>query len=125
MQLVKELKGRELCFIWDEAQHLTEDGLEWLRALCEAAVINLILVGDLRLQSLVGKIDQLSSRIVKPSIIAAVGKRDVSEIAKSQSITDPENIDLLYSIARLAGGLRNVENVLRLAGLYAAPECRA
>lgn len=83
LHLIEELQERDLTLIVDESQYLNEEGIEWLRALCESALVNLILVGDLKLRVLIEGIPQLQSRMCRPVIIPSVKKRDVSDLARA------------------------------------------
>ena len=52
-------------------------------------------------------------------IIKSVAKEDVQMMAVNAGVRDSEAIHELQLIARKRGGLRNVENVLRMASLFA------
>ena len=103
----------------DEAQHLTEDGAEWVRAIAEAGNFDLVLCGDLALEPLVQAIPQLYSRMQRKVVVREVCREDAAAIVSGTSFDMAPSIDALHAIARLRGGLRNVENVLRMARLFA------
>ncbi|MBZ0129483.1 MAG: AAA family ATPase [Rhodobacteraceae bacterium] len=103
----------------DEAQYLTPAGAEWLRALAESGGIDLVLCGDLSLDVLVSKIPQLYSRMRRPVIINVASKADVLAVAEGSGLNSADEIAALCAIARLSGGLRNVENVVHNARLFA------
>jgi hypothetical protein len=103
----------------DEAQYLTPKGAEWLRALAEDGGIDLVLCGDLALSAMVEGIPQLRSRMVRPVLVAGVSEPDVSALATEYGYSDALAVKALHAVACRAGGLRNVQNVLRLAKLFA------
>jgi DNA transposition AAA+ family ATPase len=112
----------------DEAQHLDQKhkktgergaGFEWLRALAEEAGCRMVLCGDLTLAPMIDAFPQLQSRMRRPVIIKAASKADVAAIAGVSGIRSDAAIEALYHVARHRGGLRNVENVLRMAELFA------
>jgi DNA transposition AAA+ family ATPase len=115
--VVQYVNGRTL--ILDEAQYLDKEGVEWARAAAEEGGFNLVLCGDLALADLVNGIPQLQSRLFRPVIIGAVKRSDAAAIAADAGVTDPASVDQLCAVARLKGGLRNVDNVLRLATMFA------
>lgn len=106
----------------DEAQHLTAAGAEWLRAMAEDGGIDLVLCGDQKLADLVGGIPQLYSRMRRPVKILTASKADVVAVAEGGGFESPDAIKVLCAIAKLKGGLRNVENVIRMAQLFAGSQ---
>jgi hypothetical protein len=54
----------------------------------------------------------------RPVLIEGVKPADVEAIAVAAGFAMPDAIGMLTAVARQKGGLRNVENVLRLAGLF-------
>ncbi|WP_216665214.1 AAA family ATPase [Pseudoruegeria sp. HB172150] len=111
--------GRGRVVILDEAQYLEPQGAEWTRALAEAGGFDLVLCGDLNLQKIMIRAPQLQSRMIRPVVIRHASRADVACMAEGTAFGTEQAIDLLYAIARLKGGLRNVENVTRLALLFA------
>lgn len=106
----------------DEAQHLTAEGIEWLRGFAEDAGVSVAFVGDLRLDQLARSIPQISSRIVRPVVLKKVSARDVQALAATRSLLPagvPAILRALEAAAEKGGRLRNVDNVLHLAGLFA------
>jgi DNA transposition AAA+ family ATPase len=123
-----EALGPRTVLIVDEAQALemrrgkeaiNRDALEWLRALAEEGGFALALCGDLALASAVRAVPQLQSRLRRPVVIRAVAKEDAGALAAAAAVTDRKALALLEAVAMQRGGLRNVENVLRLARIYA------
>lgn len=111
----------------DEAQYLDQRsrradqgaGFEWLRGLTEKAGIALALAGDLALSGGIERFPQLRSRMVRPVVIDRVTPRDVAGVAASYGVTGPIEMKALMAVARKAGALRNVGNVLKLASIFA------
>jgi DNA transposition AAA+ family ATPase len=118
-EMLTVLMGRDALLVIDEAQYLKIEGAEWLRALAESAKCDLVLCGDQNLVPLVTSIPQLDSRMQRKIIIKSVAKEDVQMMAVNAGVRDSEAIHELQLIARKRGGLRNVENVLRMASLFA------
>lgn len=121
-ETIARLIGTGRVLAVDEAQYLTPDGAEWLRAMAESGGFDLVLCGDLRLAELVEGIPQLYSRMRRPIRITSASQADVEAVAAGTGFDSPEAIKVLCAVARLRGGLRNVENVLKLAQLFAGHE---
>ena len=120
--------GQNALLIVDEAQYLDhrdrktgERGaaLEWMRALAEAAGCGLAFVGDLALEEAVARYPQLRSRMRRPVVVRMSTADDVNALAAAAGVDDAASIRALAAIARRDGALRNVENVLRMARLFA------
>ena len=120
--------GQGRLLVIDEAQYLDQKhkktsergmGFEWLRALAEEGDFDLVFCGDLTLALMIEAFPQLQSRMRRPVIIKAVSKVDVAAMASCFGLDSTETITALYHVARHRGGLRNVENVLRMAVLFA------
>lgn len=110
--------GRVL--VLDESQYLEKSGIEWLRVAAEDGGFKVVFCGDLALSDLVASIPQLQSRMLRPLTLRAASRADVAALMADAGISDPQSIDVLFGVARLKGGLRNVDHVLRLAELFAA-----
>lgn len=120
--------GRDAILIVDEAQYLDQRtrktslqgaGFEWLRALAETAGCGLAFVGDLALEGAVARFPQLQSRLRRPVVVRHPAAADVEALARAGGLHDRGAIALLGPLARRKGGLRNVENVLCVARLFA------
>ena len=120
--------GPDAILIVDEAQYLDhrdrktgERGaaLEWMRALAETAGCALALVGDLALEEAVARYPQLRSRMRRPVVVRSSPPEDVAALAAAVGIEDDAILRALRSVAKRDGALRNVENVLRVAALFA------
>ncbi|WP_281825592.1 AAA family ATPase [Jannaschia rubra] len=131
-KLISMMPGNDVQMILvDEAQYLNHRAkrthvrgaaFEWLRGLSEAAGVALVFSGDLALTAGIDLFPQLRSRMVRPVIIERSTPGDVAALASSYGITDAVTIKGLTGIARKAGTLRNVGNVLRMARLFAGDE---
>jgi DNA transposition AAA+ family ATPase len=111
--------GRGRLLVLDEAQYLDPNGAEWVRALAEDGGFDLILSGDLALRALVARIPQLYSRMIRPVVVKTVTRADVAAMVEGTALATTKAIDALHAVARMKGGLRNVENVTRITGLFA------
>ena len=114
--------GRGRVIILDEAQYLERQGAEWVRGLAESGDIDLVLAGDPMLHALVAKVPQLYSRMLRPILIKEVLREDVQAMVEGTAFDTDWAVDGLHSVARLKGGLRNVDNVTRIALLFAGQE---
>lgn len=131
-KLINMMPGNDVQMILvDEAQYLNHRakrthvrgaGFEWLRGLSEAAGVALVFSGDLALTQGIDLFPQLRSRMVRPVIIERSTPGDVLALAASYGIADAATLKGLTGIARKAGTLRNVGNVLRMANLFAGDE---
>lgn len=120
--------GRERILLVDEAQHLYQRHKEsktqgsafgWLVAASEESGFDLVFCGDLSLQSIVAEFPHLQSRMRRPLMIKAAARADVAAMAAGESVEGDAEVNLLTAVAGLIGGLRNVENVLRMAAIFA------
>jgi DNA transposition AAA+ family ATPase len=117
--LLASYNGPSRIFLIDEAQHLSDGALEWVRGLCEEVGCKLVFSGN---EALVGRFDrqkQLASRLVRPVQIRRVSDLDAETLGLAHGIKDRAALALLRAIAPKKGGLRNVANVIDLARLYA------
>ncbi len=121
--------GRGRVLLVDEAQHLYQRhrgtctkgaGFEWLRAASAEGGFDVAFCGDLTLHRIIDGFGQLSSRMRRPVIIPGVEPADVLAKEHAEGIAGANANKLLTAAARLKGGLRNVENVARMAKLFAA-----
>lgn len=111
----------------DEAQYLkqknrrtgqTGEAFEWLRAMADDGGFDVVFCGDLTLPNAIGEMPQLRSRLLRPLILKTVNRADVAAIVEGSAFGNDASIDALCAVARLPGGLRNVENVIRMATLF-------
>ncbi|WP_161785460.1 TniB family NTP-binding protein [Palleronia rufa] len=120
--------GRYRMMIVDEAQYLDQknrrtgkcgEALEWLRGMAETGGFPVVLCGDSNLIAAVSSMPQLQSRMRRPVVIEGVRPKDVEALASGTGRDSPEAVKALAAVARKRGGLRNVENIIRRAGLFA------
>lgn len=121
-KLAAEMIGSRRVLIIDEGQYLTSEGAEWLRTMADDGRFDLVFCGDLALLSLINPIPQLNSRMRRPVVIKSVSRVDVATLVEGTAFTGSEVVTELLSVAQRKGGLRNVENVLRLAILFAGQD---
>lgn len=123
--------GARRVLVVDEAQYLhqknrqtgqTGAAYEWLRATADEGGFDLVFCGDLALPNAIAAMPQLQSRMMRPVVIDQVSRTDVATVVEGTPFATPAGLDALHAIARLGGGLRNVENVTRLAYLFAGQE---
>lgn len=99
----------------DEAQHLSADGIEWLRGLAEDAGVSIAFAGDIRLAALIEPIPQQRSRMIRPVVVKGVSEVDIKTIAASWNVSDRDILNVLFAAAKQPGAMRNVTYVLSLA----------
>lgn len=125
---IAQIIGGSSVLVVDEAQYLhqrngktgqTGEAFEWVRAAADTAGFDVVFCGDLNLPNAINAMPQLRSRMMRPVVIKQVSKADVAAIVEGTPFATRKAIDVLFLIAKLHGGLRNVENVIRLASLFA------
>lgn len=123
--------GKRRVLIVDEAQYLYQrnkktgqvgDAFEWLRAMSEEGQFDLVFCGDLTLPNAISSMPQLQSRMLRPVVVYEVSRADVAAVVEGTAFASSTAIDALHAIAKLKGGLRNVENVTRIASLFAGQD---
>lgn len=126
-RLVREAKG---LIVIDEAQHLSEQAIEALRAINDAERVGIVLMGNETAWSRVGTTGQkaafaqVSSRFAQRRWILAPDPRDASALAQAWANHNGEEItrvelDYCQEIAARPGGLRNIEMTMEGALLAA------
>lgn len=127
-QTLGRLIGRGRVLMVDEAQFLYQRhkasctkgaAFDWLRVASEESGFDLVFCGDLALQTVMMDFSQLQSRMRRPVTIKEVDSADVEALAVANGLQGPEMVAALTAVAKLKGGLRNVENVIRNAELFA------
>jgi hypothetical protein len=78
-----------------------------------------VLCGDLSLRQSIFALPELSTRILYPVTIDKISDADVAALAAGTIFDHPEFMKQLQHAAHRPGGLRNVENVMRNADLFA------
>jgi DNA transposition AAA+ family ATPase len=122
---VARLAGTRGLLVVDEAQHLSLNALETLRAIHDAAAIGLALVGNEHVYSRLtgnGKsalFAQLFSRIGRREALRKPPVSDVEALASGWEIAGKEGFEFLRRIAATPGALRQMVKTLRLAAQFA------
>jgi len=130
-EIVRVLIGTNGLLIIDEAQHLSAQALEAIRAIHDSTGIGLVLVGNEVVHARIsgGKraavFAQLFSRLGKTLRITGSSRSDVAALSSLYGIKNDEEIKTLWGIGRKPGGLRSVTNVLRLASVMSLAEDRS
>ncbi|MEP5730739.1 MAG: hypothetical protein ABJL67_15370 [Sulfitobacter sp.] len=111
----------------DEAQYLDQKNVrtgqraevfEWLRAAAENGNFHLVFCGDSSLANIIARYPQLQSRMIRPVVIQPPSQADIAALTQGTPFAAPKARHALDAVARLAGGLPNVENVLRIATAF-------
>lgn len=114
----------------DEAQHLSVQALDQIRAIHDATGIGIALVGnDGVFARMAGgrnaqQLDRLYSRVGKRLRLQQSTEADIVALIKAWGVDDAKCHSTLVQIARGAGALRTLTKTLRLASMYAAAEGR-
>lgn len=120
--------GSDRVLVVDEAQYLNQrngktrqvgEAYEWLRATAETGGSKLVFCGDLTLIPAISTLPQLQSRMMRPVELREASRADVAALVEGTAFATDKAIDALHAIAGLKGGLRNVQNVTRIALLFA------
>ncbi|MDA7427905.1 AAA family ATPase [Primorskyibacter aestuariivivens] len=116
--------GRGRVLVVDEAQYLDQrngktgkcgEAFEWLRATAEQGAFHTVFCGDLDLPRAIATMPQLQSRLLRPVVLKQVSRADVAAMVEGTAFAQPAALDALHAVARLKGGLRNVERVTACA----------
>lgn len=116
--------GEGTLLVVDEAQYLHQrnnkngkktEAFEWLRALAELGDLDLVFCGDMNLPPVLEEVPQLRSRALRPVIITQVSRADVAAVVDGTPYATEPAVNALHAVARMAGGLRNVNAVVSLA----------
>lgn len=133
-QLVKDaVRGRQGLLVIDEANHLTYEALEQLRAWHDATGVGICLMGN---EELLMRIEggrrrdayaRLNSRIAQRHLAVVPEAGDVAAFCDAWGIDDEGMRALLKRIALTpgAGGLRECEQIIEQASLLAVEDNRA
>jgi hypothetical protein len=112
----------------DEAQNMLQrgrgsaskgDAFGWLIAVAEQVGFDIVFCGDLQLQAVLFDFPHYHSRMRRPVVIHKAPMADVAAMAAQDGIIGAAEIGYLARIAELPGGLRNVENSIRMAAIFA------
>lgn len=124
-RVVAKATEAEALLLIDEAQHLSEQAIEQLRAINDRTramgqPLGIALIGNEEANTKIGPTGhkpafaQVSSRIAQRKYLAAPNPDDVATLARAwaaanDEVVTPEDIAFLVEIAMRPGGLRNVE----------------
>jgi len=120
--------GADRFLLIDEAQNLHQrhkssgikgESFGWLVAASESFGFDLAFCGDLTLPSILSEFPNIQSRVRRPCVIKGASSTDVAALASADDIEGQAEVALLMAVAALPGGLRNVDNVIRMAAIFA------
>lgn len=127
----KRVQDTHGLLVIDEAQHLSVQALDQIRAIHDATGIGIAFVGnDGVFARMAGgrnaqQLDRLYSRVGKRLRLQQSTEADIVALIKAWGIDDSKCHGTLIQIARGPGALRTLTKTLRLASMYAAAEGRA
>ncbi len=125
--IVRRVRGSQGLLIIDEAQHLSTDAIDQIRAIHDQAEIGVVFSGNEPLRGRIegiGRLDthaQLFSRIGIRKDRKGCSRQDVDALLDAWEIDDPNLRGLASAIAAQQGALRTMNKTLR----YAVQLCRA
>lgn len=126
--IATRVRATSALIIIDEAQHLTTEALDQLRAIPDAARCGVVVAGN---ESLLARLKggkganaahyaQLISRVGTRFVGTSAKARDIDMLLEAWGITDAGTAKVLRRIARKAGALRLLTKTIRVASMYAA-----
>ncbi|EBK0106046.1 transcriptional regulator [Salmonella enterica] len=123
----RALTGKKGLVIVDEADHLSIDGFEQLRAIQDATGVGMVLIGNPEGMSVIAQhrndnLTRLVSRMARTRKVNGVLEADVEAIADAWGIAGKDERDEMQSIARKPGALRILTNVLSQARVMSTGE---
>lgn len=124
--VVKRMRGTQGLLVIDEAQHLSVEALDAVRALHDADGIGVALVGNESVYARMtggnraAYLDRLYSRIGKRVRLTRSSQGDIDALIDAWGIDVKNCRATLHEIAKRPGGLRGMTKVLRLASMFAA-----
>ena len=122
-KITAKLAETSAFLIIDEAQHLTANAVEELRAIHDRANVALALIGN---EDLYSRFSSMTEASMHAQVRSRIGMwyrqlrpspQDVEVLAKAWNIDDPKALGFLRDIAMKPGALRGVTKVLRLASI--------
>lgn len=124
-RVLTEASKAKCLIVIDEAQHLSDQAIEQIRAINDTArrkgvTVGIALLGNEKVVSKIGgtggkaEFAQVSSRISQRRFFVRPDERDVTQLAEAWADANNEHLDqptldFCQKIARTPGGLRNVE----------------
>jgi DNA transposition AAA+ family ATPase len=129
--ICKKMTGTFGLLVVDEAHCLSAEALDQLRSIHDATGCGLALLGNEKVYSNMtggnraAYLDRLFSRVGMRLRLSKASKHDVDAILAAWEINPKGCLTTLRSIAASAGGLRQLNKVLRLSSMYALGEKRS
>lgn len=131
-EVIKRLKGKRALLVIDEANHLSIDAIEEIRAWQDATQCGLALLGNNELIREINsgknrtQLARLNSRIAWELEREVPTEEDVRLFCDAWQIEDPAMRKLLREIATTqdSGGLRECRQLIEIASLFAGNEGR-
>jgi DNA transposition AAA+ family ATPase len=119
-----KVKEHGALIILDEAQHLSVQAIEELRAIQDATGCGMALVGDERLAAVFDgtAYAQLRRRIARRCPPVRTLDEDVRAVAAAWKVTAKDEVDFLRRVAKQPGALGGVANVIEMGTQLAALE---
>lgn len=130
-RICKRVSDTHGLLVLDEAQHLSVQALDEVRALHDETGIAIAFVGnDGVFARMAGgrnaqQLDRLYSRVGKRLSLRQSTEADIDALITAWGIDDTKCRATLVEIARRPGALRTLTKTLRLASMYAAAEGRS
>ena len=127
-RIVERLDRSNGLLIIDEAQHLSPRALEAVRGLHDATGVGVALMGNEKVYArLTGgarstAFAQLFSRVGKRLRLSRPTNDDVAAFTKAWGVTGADSREIIDSIARRPGALREATKTMRLACMFAGSE---
>lgn len=123
----RALTGKKGLVIVDEADHLSIDGFEQLRAIQDATGVGMVLIGNPEGMSVIAQhrndnLTRLVSRMARTRKLSGVLPADVDAIADAWGIQGKDERAEMQAIAKKPGALRVLNNVLHQAQVMAVGE---
>jgi len=118
--IIDKVRGIQAVILIDEAQHLTEQSFEELRAIHDATGCGVVFSGDDKLPPLLKQHAQLHSRIGARHVQKRPEAEDVALVASAWGLNGKAELSEFHAIAQKPGGLRRASKTMVLAARAAA-----
>lgn len=128
--ILSKVRNTNGLLILDEAQHMTVQALDQVRAINDQGQIGLVLAGNERVYTQMtggnraAYLDRLHSRVGQKIVLRKSSAKDVDAIIDAWNIQDTRCREAMRNIASKPGALRVLTKVLRLAAAYAKAQNR-
>lgn len=114
-RIKERVAGANALIIVDEAQHLSDQTFEELRAIHDETACGFAFAGDQNLPKCVRAHAQLHSRIGARFILGKSAIADIDVVADGWGVSDTASLRFLRKIGAQQGGLRTITKTMRLA----------